>query len=127
MAASPHHPTHTSSGDGVGPPCIAHACHPIGSLEPGPLENGEVEAKTAVSPLTPRLVVEIDRGQHGRSSCGEAGRTEFLQKEGYRILRFWNNEILANLDGVHSRIADELSCITPALPSPIKGEGVCSS
>ena len=59
--------------------------------------------------------------------CGEAERTEFLQNEGYRVQRFWNNEILANLDGVHSRIADELSCITPALPSPIKGEGVCSS
>jgi very-short-patch-repair endonuclease len=36
-----------------------------------------------------RLIVEIDRGQHNRSSRRETERTEFLQSEGYRILRFW--------------------------------------
>ena len=74
-----------------------------------------------------RLTVEVDSGQHDRSSCGEAERTEFMQNEGYRVLRFWNNEILANLDGIHSGIANALGRITPTLPSPIKGEGVCSS
>jgi hypothetical protein len=43
-----------------------------------------------------RLIVEIDGGQHDRSSPPEAERTGFLQNEGYRILRFWNNEVLAN-------------------------------
>ena len=40
-----------------------------------------------------RLIVEIDGGQHDRSSPRETERTGFLQNEGYRILRFWNNEI----------------------------------
>jgi len=69
-----------------------------------------------------RLIVEIDGGQPDRSSPREAERSEFLQNEGYRALRFWNNEVLANLDGVHETIADELSRITP---SPMMGEGFC--
>src|SRR6266446_3163951 len=68
-----------------------------------------------------RLIVEIDGGQHARSSPQEAERSGFLQNEGYRILRFWNNEVLVNLDGVHETIADELRRITPPKPSPIKG------
>ena|SRR5215469_8796967 len=83
-----------------------------------------------------RLIVEIDGGQQHRSSPLEAERSGFLQNEGYRILRFWNNEVLANLDGVHETIADELGGITPtqtpgARPggrpsggSPIKGGGL---
>src|SRR6266550_3664766 len=60
-----------------------------------------------------RLIVEIDGGQHDRSSPREAERSEFLQNEGYRILRFWNNEVLANLDGVHQTIAGALHPVTP--------------
>jgi very-short-patch-repair endonuclease len=60
-----------------------------------------------------RLIVEIDGGQHDRSSPQEAERTGFLQNQGYRVLRFWNNEVLANLDGVHEAIAGELGRITP--------------
>jgi len=64
-----------------------------------------------------RLIVEIDGGQHGRSSPREAERSGFLQKEGYRILRFWNKEILENLDSVHETIAGELGRINPH-PNP---------
>jgi very-short-patch-repair endonuclease len=71
-----------------------------------------------------RLIVEIDGGQHDPSSSPEAARSGFLQNEGYRILRFWNNEVLANLDGVHATIADALAGITPTPPSPIEGEGL---
>jgi very-short-patch-repair endonuclease len=70
-----------------------------------------------------RLIIEIDGGQHDRSSPREAERSGFLQNEGYRILRFWNNEVLANLGGVHETIVGELGRITPTQPSPIKGEG----
>ena len=65
-----------------------------------------------------RLVVEIDGGQHDHSSPQEAERSGFLQDEGYRILRFWNNEVLANLDGVPETIADELPRITPTQTLP---------
>jgi very-short-patch-repair endonuclease len=70
-----------------------------------------------------RLIVEIDGGQHDRSSPQEAERSGFLQNEGYRILRFWNNEVLANPDGVHATIADELGRITPTQTLPHQGGG----
>src|SRR5262249_28002322 len=43
-----------------------------------------------------RLIVEIDGGQRGLLTEGEASRTRFLEREGYRVLRFWNNEVLDN-------------------------------
>jgi very-short-patch-repair endonuclease len=43
-----------------------------------------------------RLVVEIDGGQHDPFSEREATRTRLLEGEGYRVLRFWNNEVLDN-------------------------------
>ena len=55
-----------------------------------------------------RLIVEIDGGQHDRLSPRETERSGFLQSEGYRILRFWNDEVLGNLDGVHQTIAAAL-------------------
>ena len=70
-----------------------------------------------------RLIVEIDGGQHDRSSPREAERSGFLQSEGYRVLRFWNNEVLAKLDGVHAMIADELGRITPTQTLPHQGGG----
>lgn len=69
-----------------------------------------------------RLIVEMDGGQHDRSSLRKAERSMFLQNEGYRILRFWNNEVLVNFDGVYKTLADALCRVTPSLPSPIKGE-----
>jgi very-short-patch-repair endonuclease len=45
-----------------------------------------------------RLVVEVDGSQH--SAQADAVRTRFLQSQGYRILRFWNNEVLESLEGV---------------------------
>ena len=71
-----------------------------------------------------RLVVEIDGGQHDRSSPREAGRSSFLQTQGYRVLRFWNNEVLANPDGVHETIVNALAASPPPKPSPIEGEGL---
>jgi very-short-patch-repair endonuclease len=71
-----------------------------------------------------RLIVEIDGGQHGRSSLQEVERSAFLQNEGYRILRFWNNEVLENLDGVHATITAELGRITPTQTLPHQGGGL---
>ena len=71
-----------------------------------------------------QLIVEIDGGRHDRSSPGEAERSGFLQNEGYRILRFWNNEVQANLDAVHETIASELRRITPTPTLPHQGGGL---
>ncbi len=69
-----------------------------------------------------RLIIEIDGGQHQESAPQEAERTRFLQGQGYRVLRFWNNEVLSNLAGMRSTIAENLRC-HPLPTLPIKGEG----
>jgi very-short-patch-repair endonuclease len=51
-----------------------------------------------------KLVVELDGGQHALQRHCDAARTEFLDAQGYRVLRFWNNEILTNPDGVLQRV-----------------------
>ncbi len=66
-----------------------------------------------------KLVVEIDGGQHDPLSEAEASRTRFLEGEGYRVLRFWNNEVLANLEGVRTVIAGHLGGVTPTAAQQI--------
>jgi very-short-patch-repair endonuclease len=51
-----------------------------------------------------KLVVELDGGQHAASET-DAARTAFLESQGYRVLRFWNNDVLANTDGVLEQIS----------------------
>jgi very-short-patch-repair endonuclease len=46
-----------------------------------------------------RLVVEPDGGQHADNEADER-RTGFLQREGWRVIRFWNNDVLTNTEGV---------------------------
>lgn len=55
-----------------------------------------------------RLVVELDGGQHAAeaSQAYDTARTRFIEGEGYRVFRFWNNDVLSNLDGVLAAIAE---------------------
>lgn len=48
------------------------------------------------------LVIEIDGGQHNTNEIADYDkkRTDFLQQKGYKVIRFWNNEIDENIDGV---------------------------
>ena len=64
-----------------------------------------------------RLIIEIDGGQHGDSDEYEEKRTRCLEANGFRILRFWNNDVMENEEGVFERIAVALA------PSPLAGEG----
>jgi very-short-patch-repair endonuclease len=59
---------------------------------------------------TNRLVIEVDGDSHGgdRQMIADARRSEFLQASGYRVLRFWNNEVLTNVEGVMTVIAGVL-------------------
>ncbi len=52
-----------------------------------------------------RLAIEVDGGQHGATAAYDARRTRFIEQEGYRVLRFWNNDVLENLDGVLNQIS----------------------
>ena len=41
-----------------------------------------------------KLIIELDGGQHAEQADYDAARTAYLESEGYRVLRFWNNQVL---------------------------------
>jgi len=59
-----------------------------------------------------KLVIEADGGQHSENSRDE-GRTIWLESQGWQVLRFWNNEILANTTGVLETIAKAIKEHSP--------------
>jgi hypothetical protein len=65
-----------------------------------------------------KLIIEVDGGQHATTGDYDGRRTHFLERQGYGVLRFWNNDVLSNTDGVLQRIADALSMKA----SPLVGE-----
>jgi very-short-patch-repair endonuclease len=71
-----------------------------------------------------KLVIEVDGGQHNVDEEKDEKRTRWLEERGYRVIRFWNNDVLSNTDGVVLTVFEELrSCRPPSLPSPSRGEG----
>lgn len=56
-----------------------------------------------------KLVVEVDGGQHALTKAYDAARTRLIEREGYRVLRFWNNDVLGNTEGVIETIRNSLS------------------
>lgn len=64
-----------------------------------------------------KLIVEIDGGQH-LDSKSDLTRDAKLKAQGYRVLRFWNNEITENLDGALAIILQYLQ-MQPPLPNPL--------
>ncbi len=54
------------------------------------------------------LIIEVDGGQHGIQNSYDEARTAWLEERGYRVLRFWNNEVLANSTGVRDAIWREV-------------------
>jgi len=69
-----------------------------------------------------RLIIEIDGGQHDAGSPHDVERSRFLEGQGYLMLRFWNNEVLANPEGVVTAIAAALAAASPPPhPPPSRG------
>jgi very-short-patch-repair endonuclease len=66
--------------------------------------------------LEAKLIVEIDGGQHNESAK-DLLRDQTLAKAGFRVMRFWNNQVLTELDAVVEEIWRELEKTTPP-PSP---------
>ena len=74
--------------------------------------------------LEAKLIVELDGGQHVDAAAYDENRTRFMQAEGYRVLRFWNNEVLTRTDAVRERILQALQEGSPhPSPLPQAGEG----
>lgn len=68
--------------------------------------------------LDAKLVVEVDGGQHTDNAEYDEKRTAWLQQAGFRVLRFWNNEVLNEFESVKDAIWRELQNPSPPQPSP---------
>ena len=64
-----------------------------------------------------RLVVELDGGQHLEAQAYDAKRTRVIEAKGYRVLRFWNDDVLLRMEAVLEEILRALES-TPPRPSP---------
>ena len=74
--------------------------------------------------LEAKLIVELDGGQHAEAAEYDESRTRFMEAQGFRVLRFWNNEVLAKKDAVLERILQVLLEGSPhPSPLPQAGEG----
>jgi very-short-patch-repair endonuclease len=88
----PHETSHFRRQAPIGPYFADFACHEL------------------------RLMIEVDGGQHALQTSADAARTAFLNSRGYRILRFWNNEVLQQTEAVMAAIHEALNCV--ATPHP---------
>lgn len=68
-----------------------------------------------------RLVIEVDGSGHGGER--DQRRDEWLALQGFQVLRFWNNEVDGNIEGVMQMVLDAVEAAPPPLPSPTRGEG----
>lgn len=64
--------------------------------------------------LEEQLVIEVDGGQHAQDAQYDSKRTDHLAAAGYRVLRFWDNDVLVNAESVMQKLYDALE----APPSP---------
>ncbi len=72
--------------------------------------------------LEAKLIIELDGGQHSDNRDYDAMRDRWLRSQGYRILRFWNNEVLKNIEGVMEIIRRAVN-EPPPVSSPVVGGG----
>jgi very-short-patch-repair endonuclease len=69
-----------------------------------------------------RLVIEVDGGQHAVDVAKDQARTAYLEARGYRVIRFWNNDVMERIEGVVNEIEHILETCPPPTP-PINGRG----
>ena len=67
------------------------------------------------------MIIELDGSQHLEQQQYDDQRTLFLKMEGYRVLRFWNNQVMECMEDVLEVI---LNVLPPSQSSPLKGEEV---
>lgn len=67
------------------------------------------------------IVVEVDGGQHSNEKIKDNERTDWLNSQGFEVLRFWNNEVLTNIEGVIEAIRKHClrTRISTPLPDPL--------
>ena len=70
-----------------------------------------------------RLIIELDGGQHAEQIRYDQQRDAWLRGEGYAVLRFWNNDVMQNLQGVLEQIRLSVAPSLSPNPSPTSGRG----
>jgi len=70
-----------------------------------------------------KLVIELDGGQHAEQAHSDDLRSAELAAHGYRVIRFWNNDVIDNIAGVLETIrrALETAPTSPSLSAPVFG------
>ena len=71
----------------------------------------------------PRLVIELDGGQHADQLAYDRKRDAFLQTQGFVVLRFWNNQVLSETDAVLEAIRLQVLALTTLSPNPSPASG----
>ncbi|HWG78890.1 MAG TPA: DUF559 domain-containing protein [Stellaceae bacterium] len=69
-----------------------------------------------------KLVIELDGGQHDARAAADDARSAALAVHGYRVVRFWNNEVIENIEGVVMAILQALER-PPPHPGPLRPRG----
>jgi very-short-patch-repair endonuclease len=69
-----------------------------------------------------RIIIEVDGGQHA-TDPRDAVRDQWLADHCYRVLRFWNNDVLGNIEGVWDTIFAAASAEAPPPPDPLPARG----
>ncbi len=65
-----------------------------------------------------RLAIEVDGGQHSEMQSQDNLRTAWLETQGWKVLRFWNNEVLQNIEGVLEKVLKTLKTDKINIPPP---------
>ena len=68
--------------------------------------------------VQPKLVIEVDGGQHAETTLQDAQRTEYLQRLGYQVVRYWNDPVVGDVEAVMESIRAALINIPSPRPSP---------
>ncbi len=71
------------------------------------------------------LAIELDGGQHAERTDADKGRSAELAEQGYRVIRFWNHDVVENIEGVLETIASALGAFptSPGLSAPMGRRG----
>jgi very-short-patch-repair endonuclease len=55
-----------------------------------------------------KMIIELDGGQHGEQREYDAQRTKILEDAGFQVLRFWNNDVMTNIEGVMEKVSETI-------------------
>ena len=70
--------------------------------------------------LEKKVIIEFDGGHHTSQKERDKERDGWLEREGYKVLRFWNNELMGNIEGALAKVLE--ACCSPS-PQPLSPQG----